>query len=136
MRTLKEINERIATYKGAKLMYYEGIGYIAWQVTTGENVEILFIEVKKSGQGLGHAIIQKWATELCVNQEKPYNSVIVWRLKRNEWAGKFYRSLGFKETEIDGVYTEPAVLSVINFDTLCKNLSINLNFGKSGYRTH
>lgn len=137
MRTQKEIQERLATYTGAKLIYFDDLGYIAWQFTTGENIEILFIEVKVSGQGIGHGLMKKWLTELCVNGIKPYNSIIVWRLKRNTQAGHFYRSLGFKETEVSDLYVkECAVLSVINFEGLCQNLSIKLNFGRSGYRTH
>lgn len=136
MRTEKEIRERLVKYEGSNLMYFENIGYIAWQVTTGENIEILFIESYKPRQGIGRGLVTKFVTELAVYNKKPYNSIIVWRLKRNENAGKFYRSLGFNEYEIDGVYTEPAVLSTITYDKLCQNLSINLNFGKSGYRTH
>ena len=118
MRTEKELIDRLNFYSGAEY-YYSDIGYIAWQITTGENVELLFIESKESGKGYGTQLVR----EMC-KRIKPYNSVFVFRLASNENAGTFYRYLGFNETLIKGLYKVDAVLGVANYKKLCENLMI------------
>ena len=105
-------------YVGAEYIY-TNFGYIAWQVSTGENVEIIFIEVKERRKGYATILMKQF-----VQKVRPFNSVFVFRLASNESAGHFYRSLGFVETTISGLYKgTDAVLGVINYDTLCRNLS-------------
>jgi ribosomal protein S18 acetylase RimI-like enzyme len=119
MRTEEQLKERMKDYVGAKYIYRE-YGYVAWQVSTGENIEIIFIEVNEKGRGYATKLI----TEMCT-LIKPYHSVFVFRLKSNETAGHFYRKLGFTETVIPGLYAgDDAVLGVVKYDDLCRNLSI------------
>ena len=119
MRTIKEVENRLRQYDGVHFLYNEK-GYIAWQVSTGENVELLFIEVSERRKGYATDLVR----EMC-KRIKPYTSVFVFRLASNESAGHFYRHLGFVETPVSGLYKVDAVLGVINYEQLCRNLSIN-----------
>lgn len=115
MRTFREIKEALKTYKGAVCLY-KPMGYIAWQYSTGGNVEILYIETIEARKGFGKMLLR----EMC-RRIKPYNSVFVFRRKANSSAGKFYRAMGFKEKSIKGLYqNELAVLGVINYEELLK----------------
>lgn len=94
-------------------MYFD-YGFIAWQVGTGENVEILFIEVKEPRKGYGTRLLKRMKDQI-----NPYHSVYVFRRELNTDAGEFYRSLGFTETTIKNLYKgEDAVLGVIPFEKL------------------
>ena len=109
---------RMGQYKGLQSLITDH-GYITWQVSTGENVEILFIEVGEERKGHGKELIRQMCERIA-----PYNSVFVFRREGNEDAGHFYRALGFKETPIDGLYKEErAVLATIPYEDLCRNLS-------------
>ncbi len=115
MRTLKQIKERMKDYTGVDFIYTD-FGYIAWQCSTGENYEILFIETKEKRKGYGKKLIR-----LMCKKIQPYHSVFVIRLDKNKEAGKFYTSLGFKETKIKGLYRDDnAVIGVIPFNKLKK----------------
>ena len=119
MRTIEEIKKRMYQYCGVSYLYFD-YGYIAWQMTTGENIEILFIEVAERRKGHATQLLR----EMC-KRIKPFNSVIVFRLASNESAGHFYRAMGFEETTIPSLYKGvDAVLGVANYENLCKNLSI------------
>lgn len=117
MRTEEQLKYRMKDYVGAKYLYTE-YGYIAWQISTGENVEIIFIEVPEKRKGYATRLLKDF-----VQLVRPYNSVFVFRLESNDEAGEFYRHLGFEETLIHGLYKGDAVLGVINYQTLCQNLS-------------
>ncbi len=119
MRSNEALTQRIKRYDGASYLYIEDFGYVAWQYSTGENVEILFIEVKEPGRGHATGLVREMIKHI-----KPFNSVFVFRLASNETAGYFYRKLGFEETLIKGLYKEDAVLGVVNYKELCQNLSI------------
>lgn len=117
MRTAEELNKRISQYRGAECIYTEN-GYIVWQMSTGENCEILFIEVREPRKGYGKELVRAMCKVI-----KPFNSVFVFRLASNEVAGHFYRSIGFKETPVDGLYKNlQAVLGVVTYDELCNSL--------------
>lgn len=118
MRSYQEFKNRLKEYEGVKYIY-EDYGYIAWQVSTGENVELMFIEVAEPRKGYGTKLLKEM-----LRQINPYNSVFVFRLASNDTAGKFYRKMGFTETPIRGLYTEDAVLGVASYKQLCQNLSI------------
>lgn len=121
MRTKQELEERLSQYKMANFIYSEDIGYIAWQISTGENIEILFIETKEHGIGYGKSIMKMFLEAV-----RPYHSVFVFRLAENEQAGFFYRKCGFKETLVRELYKGgDAVLGVATYENLCKNLLIN-----------
>lgn len=120
MRTFEELEARASQYDGVHY-HYSDKGYIAWQISTGENVEILFIEVSERRKGHATQLVR----EMC-RRIKPFNSVFVFRLASNETAGHFYRHVGFEETLIKGLYKgQDAVLGVANYETLCRNLSIS-----------
>ena len=119
MRSYLEITERLNDYRGPKLLYYPDVGFIAWQLSTGENVELLFIEVKNPGHGQATFLVKEMCKEI-----KPFNSVFVFRLASNETAGHFYRHLGFEEQVVKGLYREDAVLGVVSYKKLCQNLLI------------
>ena len=115
MRKIKEIQERLSQYAGAYCLH-KRFGYIVWQVSTGENVEILFISVIAPRKGYGKRLLKEMCEEI-----RPFNSVFVFRRKCNEQAGKFYRTMGFKEMVVKGLYKdEDAVLGVVNYDELVK----------------
>jgi ribosomal protein S18 acetylase RimI-like enzyme len=119
MRTKEELIERMKEYKGAQYIYRDG-GYIAWQMSTGDNIEIIFIEVSEKGRGYASTLLSEMCTLI-----KPYHSVFVFRLKSNESAGHFYRKMGFTEYDVPGLYRgEDAVLGVITYDNLCRSLLI------------
>lgn len=115
--TAEKVN-RMKEYTGIQTITTDH-GYIAWQVSTGENVEILFIEVDEPGNGYGTELVR-----LMCERIKPYNSVFVFRRGFNIAAGRFYRKLGFTETNVHGVYKgEMAVIGTISYETLCQNVS-------------
>jgi ribosomal protein S18 acetylase RimI-like enzyme len=111
-----ETLKRIKQYNGIKYIDDER-GFLAWQMSTGENIEIVFIETSEQGKGYGTSLIR----DMC-KQIKPYNSVFVFRLADNETAGHFYRKLGFKEIPVEGLYKCGAVLGVISYEELLKTL--------------
>src|SRR5690242_7323706 len=117
MRTREQIAERLREYMGYQVFYSE-TGYIAWRCSTGENYEILLIEVSEPRKGYGRNLVR----EMC-RRIRPYHSVFVFRRATNEVAGEFYRALGFKEIAIPGLYkTEAAVLGVASYEVLKQNL--------------
>lgn len=117
MKTLKELQERIGRYK--TYTFEKDYGFIVWQLTSGENFEILFI----SAEGHGIEIMRAWTEYLRENLILPFNSIMVIRQNSNERAGAFYRKLGFDEVEVPNLYHgQVAILSTVNFDTLCRNL--------------
>ena len=117
MRTYREIIERLEDYEGAYLIHND-IGLIAWQVSTGENVELLFIEVAEQRKGYGTELVKRMCEKI-----NPYNSVFVFTRSANEQAVAFYKSLGFDGTYIDGLYKEGAILFVANYEKLCQTLT-------------
>lgn len=114
MRTFQELTKRAKQYIGSEIIYLDGKGYIVYQCSTGENYEILFIEVAQKRKGYGKLLIQ----EMC-KKIKPYYSIFVVRRAINEEAGKFYRALGFEETLLKGLYkNEDAVIGIIPYDKI------------------
>jgi ribosomal protein S18 acetylase RimI-like enzyme len=113
MRTFDEITERLRQYRGAQFIYNE-YGYIAWQCSTGENYEILFIEVNQKRQGAGTKLIVQMKSMI-----QPYHSIFVFCRANNMEARAFYKSLGFQEHVIKGLYREEdAILCTIPYNSL------------------
>ena len=121
MRTFDQLYLRMKRYIfGVDYVYDKNVGYIVWQYSSGENVEILFIEAKDPGNGQGKELVRRM-----LHQIKPYHSVFVIRRAINDEAGKFYRSLGFTETVIKGLYKdEDAVFGVASYEQLLKTYEI------------
>lgn len=115
MRTHEELLKRVEKYKGAEI-FYDWYGYIVWQVSTGDNIEIIFIETKEPRKGYGKMLLKEM-----VNRITTYHSVFVVRLAANEQAGGFYRHVGFNETRITDLYRgDDAVIHVITIKDLVK----------------
>lgn len=120
MRSLQDFIKRLNLYEGAvDYIHIPDYGCIAWQTSTGENVELLFIEVANPGHGHGTDLLKQMCQVIA-----PYNSVFVFRLASNESAGHFYRSLGFKEQLVQGLYKQDAVLGVVSYEELCEKLGV------------
>lgn len=117
MRTEQELKERIAQYLGVEYIYKEGLGYIVWHLGSGDNYEILFLEVSESArrQKIGRKLFEEFKAQV-----KPsFHSVYVFHLKSNLVAAKFYESLGFVQFVECGIYRgEPAILRWVEFSKL------------------
>ena len=129
MRSYKDFIKRVGQYKAAEWVYTD-CGYIAWQLSTGENVELLFIEVLEPGKGYATELVR----EMC-KRIKPFNSVFVVRLASNKRAGYFYRKMGFREHPIWGLYSCKAVLGTVSYKKLCHYLSQHPSSGKRELKT-
>ena len=123
MRTREQLEQRLTRYLGPETYYHPEIGLIVWQLGTGENLEILFIEVAEYGKGLGIRLIRKMVERLKVS---PYHSVFVYRLESNLPAGRFYRSLGFREHHLGhSIYRDDqTVIAWIPWEDLLQNLAL------------
>jgi len=90
MRTLAELRKRIEAYGQAAYFYDPTIGCIVWHYSTGDNIEVLFIESAEEGQGNGRELYRRMAVyEISLNRH-PYHSVFSFRLKSNDKAERFY----------------------------------------------
>lgn len=111
----KDLVDRLEKYNGMEHLTSDH-GFIFWQVTTGENVEIMFISVDEPRKGYGTELIR-----LMCERIQPYNSVIVFTRENNREARAFYEKLGFKGVIVDNLYkNEKAVLYTILFKELKK----------------
>lgn len=96
MRTRAELEERLGRYGAAEHIYVDGQGYIAWHYTTGDNLEVLFIDAPGHGAELFAAMVDL----LQARGEKPYHSVVVYHLYSNKAAERFYRRLGCQQVDL------------------------------------
>lgn len=96
MRTRAELEERLTRYEGAEYVWLEGKGYLAWHYSTGDNIEMLFVEAPGHGLDLYAAFVDL----LQGRGEKPYHSVFAFRLFKNVVAEKFYRKLGWTQVDL------------------------------------
>lgn len=123
MRTRLEVTARLRQYTGARVIYHDW-GYIAWQVSTGENVEEILFEVGEKNKGRGKQLWRELCQQL-VAEGLPYHSVFMYHLKANEAADHFYNSLGFARYEIPDLYRgDVAVLRVLPFITLRARIGV------------
>lgn len=93
MRTLVELQERMQHYHGADYIYVENMGYIAWHVSTGDNLETIFLEAPNFGAHLYGRMVSL----MLRSGYRPYHSVFCYCLESNEHARDFYRKFGFTE---------------------------------------
>jgi len=100
MRTLSQVQERIKNYKEAQVFYKPGLGYIVWTMATGDNLEVLFVEVETPGQGQGKELYKLWAAYIDVSGQSPYHSVIGYSLASNHRAKHFYCKLGWSQRNL------------------------------------
>lgn len=115
MRSQKELLKRLDSYKGFDYIYWKDKGYLAWHLSTGENYEMLFLEVKEKKKGIATQLFKEFVKKV----EPPFNSVFAFRRADNEEAKIFYNKLGFQQLEIPGIYKEVnAVIMWIKFSKL------------------
>jgi len=101
MRTLDELRDRLGTYaEGPRYVYHEGVGYLAWHYTTGENVEALFLEVAEKRKGHGTALYREMCETILRDGPVPFHSVLAYRRSDNAAAEAFYRSLGWNQIDL------------------------------------
>lgn len=126
MRTFDEVYQRIRPYiQAVDVVYDRDVGYLVWHWTTGGNVEPLFIEVAEKRKGHGKELYRRMVRKILATGLVPFHSVVAWRLTDNEVAGKFYDSLGFKQTDLgeDSAYKDRgATVMTIPWETLVDNL--------------
>jgi hypothetical protein len=100
MRTLEQLLERLEPYDEAEYIYDPAIGYLSWHVSTGGNIEPLFIEVLEPQKGYGTELYRRMARHLIAAGREPYHSLFAFRLKSNTVAGAFYNALGWTQQDL------------------------------------
>lgn len=96
MRTHEELLRRLAPYDNVDHIY-NSVGYIAWHCSTGENIEMLFIEAK---HGFGASLYAEMVKSLLSSGHPPYHSVFAFVRTCNEIALRFYAKLGFHRVDL------------------------------------
>lgn len=92
-------------------------GYIVWRRGTGNNVELLHLKTFSSGRGTGRKLVNSMLSAL--KENPPYATVFGFTRSVNIEAQKFYRSLGFTLSPVEGVYGDgSAVLFSQTFEKL------------------
>jgi len=125
MRTEAQLLLRLEVYGVYEYIYWEGRGYMAWHLSTGENIEILFVEIHPSlrGQGLTSQLFAEFCQRAKLNP--PYNSVFAFTRADNEIAHRMYLRFGFYLKRIPNLYKHlDAYLAVVNFQKLCEKLGV------------
>lgn len=126
MRTLEQLRERLARYGDAECLYDPAVGYLAWHTTTGDNLEILFIEAAEPRKGHGTELCRWMVQRLVKEGREPYHSVVVYRLGANQTAETFYTSLGFRQVDLGrSIYRDDGtVLMWVTWAELKRNLGL------------
>ena len=103
-------------YIGVHLIEHEN-GYIVWRRGTGDNAEMLHLKTFSPGKGTGRELIKAMLRKL--KENPPYATVFGFTRSVNIPAQKFYRSLGFNLSPVEGVYADgSAVIFSQLFSTL------------------
>jgi hypothetical protein len=97
MRTKEQLEERMRAYHDLEYVYLDNIGYIVWHYSTGDNIEILFLEATF---GFGLHMYKRFIDALLQRNEKPYHTVFAFRLGSNEIAGRFYEKFGWTQVNL------------------------------------
>jgi len=102
MRSRDQLLDRLDLYDEADFIYKDGIGYIAWHFSTGDNLEMLFIEVHEDQRGKGHAtqLFRDMVKSIITEDRVPYHSVFGYRLASNKVAEVFYNTLGWTQVNL------------------------------------
>ena len=115
MRSEKKLLKRLNPYGSFDYIYWKNKGYLAWHLSTGENYEMLFLEVKEKKKGVATQLFREFVKKV----KPPFNSVFAFRRADNKEAEMFYGKLGFKQMEIPGIYRwVSAVIMWIRFSEL------------------
>jgi len=123
MRSLQELKNRLQQYRDVEYLYFDGVGYIAWHISTGENIETLFIEATP---GCGAWLYKKMAEHILETGKEPYHSVFCFRLGSNVKAQKFYDKMGWTQVDLgQSIYKDDTtVLMWITWSNLLINLRV------------
>ena len=97
MRTEPELLEKLFPYRGVSWHYDPDVGYIAWRAMSGDNLEVLFIEVREKGKGQAVELYRRMVNAIKASGKEPYYSVVGFRLGSNEAANRMYQKLGFRQ---------------------------------------
>lgn len=97
MRTLAELQERLKMYGEAEYVFLPNLGHIAWHYSTGENIELLFLQATL---GYGPIMLIRMADVLLKRNEAPYHSIFAFRLGSNDVADRFYKRLGWHQQNL------------------------------------
>ena len=101
MRSLEELKTRLEDYGEAEVLYYPDVGYIAWHYGTGENIEMLFVEVAERGRGRGRWLYREMVSQVRSSpRRRPYHSVYAFRLTTNHDAERFYLKMGWTQKDL------------------------------------
>ncbi len=100
MRTLRELQDRLSLHGPAEYIYDPNVGHLSWHYGTGDNIEMLFIEVVGQGKGHGLELYRRMVRRVLDSGRQPYHSVYAFRLKSNEAARQFYCKMGWSETQL------------------------------------
>ena len=125
MRTLEELTKKLRLYNDAEIIYEPPLGYIVWHYSTGDNIEVLYIEALMPGTGAGVILYQRMVKQLQNKNEKPYHSVFGFRLASNDCAGRFYDKLGWTQVNLGrSIYAgDETVLMWTTWDALVKKIT-------------
>jgi hypothetical protein len=97
LKTKEQFEARLATYGEADYVYLPNVGNIAWHYSTGENIEVLFIE---SIPGYGGFMMLKMVETILANNQKPYHTVFGFCRTSNDLAANFYAKLGWQTIDL------------------------------------
>lgn len=125
MRTLEELLDRLRPLRDVRYFYDAEVGYIAWRIGTGDNIEVLFMEGSPWYQGSsGVALYKKMVKYILQTGTQPYHSVYAFRLKGNLLAEKFYQFFGWDQVNVgkDLYAGDEAVLVWISWEKLLSYL--------------
>lgn len=96
-------------------------GYIAWRRGTGDNVELLHLKTFSSGKGTGRELVKAMLNKL--KENPPYATVFGFTRSVNMEAQRFYRSMGFNLSPVEGIYADGS--AVLFSQTFKKLLELN-----------
>ena len=129
MRTLEQCEAKLEKYGMAESLFFPGIGNISWHFSTGDNIEVLYLEAQL---GHGATMYCRMVKTILASGRLPYHSVFAYRLASNEMAAKFYAKLGWHQEDLgQSIYAgDRTVLMWITWKDLLLNLERFMHFDK------
>lgn len=99
--------EQLKKFGSVNYVYDEELGLIAWQFTTGGNIEVLELEAKIRNLGQGYLLYRKMAEYILQTGKKPEHSIISYRRTDNQEAARFYSKMGWHQIDLgSSIYAE------------------------------
>jgi hypothetical protein len=129
MRTLEQHEARLQLYGDAKSLFFPGVGNVAWHFSTGDNIELLFLEAQT---GCGIIMLCRMAKQVIKDGKLPYHSVFAFRLAHNDVAARFYDRLDWHQEDLgDSIYRgDNTVIMWITWKEFLKSLERFMDFDK------